>query len=231
MSTWEERFATRINALHHASSSNFEDLVNAEIHPVFESVKPFVTSGGFSAELMQGCETIRHYRFSLSQDMFIDLYFTHKGPCEVSSKFQLHDPFSKQREAVIMETIPLSDVTEGWARQQFEVCLDEFLGEVEAMVGTGLPTVLDEKAETPSDKPQAKPQATNDPSAVPATNSDSESIPQAKPDIKEAPASPPPPAASSEATPTQATAPAPAPAAKVQTPADQTDGPAAKTAA
>ncbi len=159
MSTWEKRFASRMNALHHTSSGNFEDLVKAEIQPVFDSVKPFITSGGFSAEAMKGCENIRHYRFSLSKDMYIDLYFTRKGPCEVSSTFQLHDPFAKRRDAVMMETIPLADVTEGWARQQFEVCLDEFLGEVEAMIGTGLPVVLDANAsnspgEPALDKPQ-----------------------------------------------------------------------------
>ena len=224
MSTWEERFASRMNALHHASSGNFDDLVKAEIHPAFESVKPFVTSGGFSAETKKGCENIRHYRFMLSKDMYIDLYFTRRGPCEVSSTFQLHDPFSKKREAVKMETIPLADVTEGWARQQFEVCLDEFLGEVEAMIGTGLPVVLDDKAETPSDPSQAKQQTAQEPNAATSAK-----VSAANPTAKETPATAPKPVPTPAATPTPATA--PTPAAKEQPSANQSDGQAAQTAA
>ena len=47
--------------------------------------------------------------------------------------------------------MPLSSVTEGWARQQFQVCLDEFLTEVEALIGTGVPVVLDPLAEVPDE--------------------------------------------------------------------------------
>ena len=151
MGKWEEHFATRMNALHHASSGNFDDLVQAEIMPAFEDLKTFVTSGGFAAIAMQGCDKIRPFRFSLSKEMFIDLFFTRKGPAEVTASFQLHHPFTKKREAVILETVPLSSVTEGWARQQFQVCLDEFLTEVEALIGTGVPVVVDPPAEVPAE--------------------------------------------------------------------------------
>ncbi len=149
MGTWEEHFATRMNALHHASSGNFDDLVQAEIMPAFEDLKTFVTSGGFAAIAMKGCDKIRPFRFSPSKEMFIDLFFTRKGPAEVTASFQLHHPFTERREAVKLETVPLSDVTEGWARQQFQVCLDEFLSEVEALIGTGVPVVLDPPTEVP----------------------------------------------------------------------------------
>ncbi|MCH8210351.1 MAG: hypothetical protein IIB99_03155 [Planctomycetes bacterium] len=154
MGKWEEHFATRMNALHHASSGNFDDLVQAEIMPAFEDLKSFVTSGGFTAVAMKGCDKIRPFRFSLSKEMFIDLFFRRRGPAEVTASFQLHHPFTERREAVVLETVPLSSVTEGWARQQFQVCLDEFLTEVEALIGTGVPVVLDPLAEAP-DEPTA----------------------------------------------------------------------------
>ena len=154
MGKWEEHFATRMNALHHASSGNFDDLVQAEIMPAFEDLKSFVTSGGFTAVAMKGCDKIRPFRFSLSKEMFIDLFFRRRGPAEVTASFQLHHPFTERREAVVLETVPLSSVTEGWARQQFQVCLDEFLTEVEALIGTGVPVVLDPLAKAP-DEPTA----------------------------------------------------------------------------
>ena len=156
MGKWEEHFATRMNALHHASSGNFDDLVQAEIMPAFEDLKNFVTSGGFSAVAMKGCDKIRPFRFSLSKEMFIDLFFTRKGPAEVTASFQLHHPFTERREAVKLETVPLSSVTEGWACQQFQVCLDEFLTEVEALIGTGVPVVLDPLAEAPDEPADAE---------------------------------------------------------------------------
>ncbi len=151
MGKWEEHFATRMNALHHASSGNFDDLVQAEIMPAFEDLKSFVTSGGFTAVAMKGCDKIRPFRFSLSKEMFIDLFFRRRGPAEVTASFQLHHPFTERREAVVLETVPLSSVTEGWARQQFQVCLDEFLTEVEALIGTGVPVVLEPLAEAPDE--------------------------------------------------------------------------------
>ena len=78
MGKWEEHFASRMNALHHASSGNFDDLVQAEIMPAFDDLKSFVTSGGFTAVAMKGCDKIGPFRFSLSKEMFIDLFFTRK---------------------------------------------------------------------------------------------------------------------------------------------------------
>jgi len=146
MGNWEAQFSSRMNALHHASSGNFDDLVQAEIMPAFEDLKTFVTSGGFAATAMKGCDKIRPFRFSLSKEMFIDLFFRRRGPAEVTASFQLHHPFTERREAVVLETVPLSSVTEGWARQQFQICLDEFLSEVEALIGTGVPVVVDPPA-------------------------------------------------------------------------------------
>ncbi len=166
MGKWEEHFATRMNALHHASSGNFDKLVQAEIMPAFEDLKSFVTSGRFTAVAMKGCDKIRPFRFSLSKEMFIDLFFRRRGAAEVTASFQLHHPFTERREAVVLETVPLSSVTEGWARQQFQVCLDEFLTEVEALIGTGVPVVLDPLAEAP-DEPTAAdgPAPTSEPEA------------------------------------------------------------------
>ncbi|MCH8314397.1 MAG: hypothetical protein IIA64_00355 [Planctomycetes bacterium] len=191
MGKWEEHFATRMNALHHASSGNFDDLVQAEIMPAFEDLKSFVTSGGFTAVAMKGCDKIRPFRFSLSKDMFIDLFFRRRGPAEVTASFQLHHPFTERREAVVLETVPLSSVTEGWARQQFQVCLDEFLTEVEVLIGTGVPVVLDPLAKAPDEPtgadgpaPTSKreaPAAPKKPVPAPPTAQQQESSAQANP--------------------------------------------------
>ncbi len=138
MNDWRSHFAKRMSALQDTAASRFGAMAEQEVRPAFEDLAAFVTTGGFEAETSHSCSHVRTYRFCLAEGFCVQVVFTLIGPCQAQCAFQIERGGARQGEATVTDTVAINDMTEGWARQQFQRALDAFMEEVERMSGGSL---------------------------------------------------------------------------------------------
>ena len=133
MNEWESRFAKRMSQLRESCGSQFEEMFTAEVLPAFETMASFVATGGITAAIADGCHEVRSFSFTLSEDCGLHVVFTLKGPYEVEASYSINSIHGTD-DRVPLERVSLSGMTEGWARKQFEIALDEFIDQAEKMI-------------------------------------------------------------------------------------------------
>lgn len=132
---WENKFTRRLAGLQETSAVRFGRLVREQIRPAFEKIEGFLVAGGFGVSVLEPCKNVHAFRFTLSEEFFLDVIFSLKGPCEIQAAHRILSKHAHDTGVKITADIPLAEVTEAWARSQFEQALDAFMSEVERQIG------------------------------------------------------------------------------------------------
>jgi len=131
MDKWQRAFAGKLESVRMHWQERFERIAEDEVGPVFGEMDAFTTARGFSVT-SPTCDTgARLYRFGLTENAYLMLYFRLHGFEAIEAQAELVVPGANPEEFLINRT-HLADVNAAWVQEQFHVALDRFVDAFDA---------------------------------------------------------------------------------------------------
>jgi hypothetical protein len=125
MADWKTNFTEKLKDVQGRWLRQFDEVLDNRVTPVFDDVAQFVRNHGFATSVPMKDDGRRSFKFELAENAYLLLIVKAEG---VGEFVLSRESFVPGREPLQHEQADrLADVTETWARQQFEEALDEFV--------------------------------------------------------------------------------------------------------
>lgn len=132
---WRTTFGKRLAALRDTSTGVFERQVEQEIMPAFRDLATFLQTGGITVAEARSAHNLQSFRFGLSAQLFVDVIFDLKGPCEVECYHLMHTGRGASGdEPCSSDIVPLAEASEGWALSRMHAALEDLMAAAERMM-------------------------------------------------------------------------------------------------
>ncbi|GMU21769.1 MAG: hypothetical protein AMXMBFR13_18580 [Phycisphaerae bacterium] len=126
MDQWQQQFAKRVDSLREASVRKFEVFAEEVLAGVYESLAAFTSQHDFHSTAPPHQKGVRFYKFTLSEDAYVLMYFRARGIDTVECEYEVSIPGqgcvegSKAHAAV-------GEAQRGWVERCFQTGLDDLV--------------------------------------------------------------------------------------------------------
>ncbi|MBI4580984.1 MAG: hypothetical protein HY718_14855 [Planctomycetes bacterium] len=126
MSQWHQQFAEQMESLFAQSSTGFERFADEVIEPVFESVSAFLARWHYEASCPPSETPRRVYRFGLTEDGYLLIWFRLSGLDTVECEYEYSLPHVGRVNGV-RTTGSLRAAESEWVESCFQMALNNFV--------------------------------------------------------------------------------------------------------
>lgn len=141
---WQQGFAQKVEGLREQWRQRFDVLAEETLEPVFNELAEFVQQLDFQASTPQTQSAVRTFKFALSEDAYVLVFFRSKGLDSVQWLYECAIPGQGTNKSPIADAI-IGEVSQEWAGSCFQEALDDFvakLGEVQCAKETAEPVLV-----------------------------------------------------------------------------------------
>lgn len=129
MSAWKQNFVKRVDALRDASLNKFETFAESVLSGVYEEYSEFTSQHEFHCSSPQQQKGSRFYKFALSEDAYVLMYFRARGIDGVECEHECSVPGLGCTESE-RTSVPSAEAVKNWVERCFQTALDDLLGRV-----------------------------------------------------------------------------------------------------
>lgn len=131
MNQWQQGFVKRVDALRESGFKRFEAFAEEVVARVYEEYSQFASQHDFNCGVPQFQRGSRLYKFALSEDAYVLLYFRSRGIDSVECEYECSVPGRGCVESD-RNRVALGDATRPWVERCFQVGLDDLITRVSA---------------------------------------------------------------------------------------------------
>ena len=132
---WRSSFGKRLASLRDCATGVFDRQVEQEVVPAFRELAAFLATGGFDLVEDHAGHNLHSFRLGFSPDLFVDVIFDLRSPCEVECYHVIHSTNpARCPDDCGPATVPLADLSEGWARARLQLALEALLRTAESLL-------------------------------------------------------------------------------------------------
>jgi hypothetical protein len=129
MSQWKQNFVKRVDTLREAAIKKFETFADGALASVYEEYSEFTSQHEFHCSSPQHQQGSRFYKFALSEDAYVLLYFRARGIDGVECEHECSAPGQGCSESE-RTSVPSAEAVKNWVERCFQTALDDLLGRV-----------------------------------------------------------------------------------------------------
>jgi hypothetical protein len=126
MNEWQSKFAAKIGTLREKAAHRFERVAASVLEETHQAFVDFASRHEFQCSTPQAQNGLRAYKFALTEDGFVLVYFRAYGIAEVASSFECYLP-GRGRTVTREKTRDLAEADAKWIESCFQTALDEFV--------------------------------------------------------------------------------------------------------
>ncbi len=126
MNEWKSKFSTKIDALRDSASQRFERFAANVLEDVHGELVEFATRHEFECSTPQAQSGGRMYKFALTEDGFVLVYFKTQGIASVAFSYECYLP-GQGRSATRQQTRELATADGEWVENCFQESMDAFV--------------------------------------------------------------------------------------------------------
>lgn len=134
MDRWQQDFASRVSALKEHCAKEFETFAAGTLAPAFTEFEAFATRCELLASAPKGQTGVRTFRFALSEDAYVLLYFRPKGIDRIEFDYEFSVP-GRGRVEGLKSTSCVERATAEWVQSCFRMGLDELVNKYAETAG------------------------------------------------------------------------------------------------
>jgi hypothetical protein len=124
---WNQQFATRVATLRDEWAEQFETLVGGMLDAMYRELSEFAGRCELEADQPREQKGLRLYKFALSEDAYVLLYFRPKGVARVEFEYECSLPGAGRIEGGKSLTSSQRNQKQ-WAESCFRLALDDLIG-------------------------------------------------------------------------------------------------------
>lgn len=126
MNEWQSKFSAKIGTLRDKAAQRFERFAANVLEEAHQALVDFATRHEFQCSTPQAQNGLRAYKFALTEDGFVLVYFRAHGIAEVACSFECYIP-GQGRVSTREKTRQLAEADERWVESCLQNALDEFV--------------------------------------------------------------------------------------------------------
>jgi len=126
MNEWQNRFSAKIETLRDNASQRFERFAANVLEDVHQDLVEFAARHEFQCSTPQAQNGNRTYKFALTEDGFVLIYFKVHGVAEVACSYECYLP-GQGRVVTRQKSRELVEADSAWVESCFQSALDEFV--------------------------------------------------------------------------------------------------------
>lgn len=126
MNDWQKKFSTKIGALRDKAAQRFEQFAARVLEQTHEEFVDFASRHEFHCSTPQTQNGSRTYKFALTEDGFVLVYFRSHGIAEVACSFECYIA-GEGRTVTREKTREQVEADARWVESCFQNALDEFV--------------------------------------------------------------------------------------------------------
>ena len=129
MNQWQQSFAKRVEVLRDSAVARFERFAEDVIVGVYEEYSGFTAQHEFRPSAPPPQRGVRFYKFALSEDAYVLLFFRARGLDAVEFDYECSAP---GRGCANGEKVSVSvaEAGRGWVERRFQTALDHLVAQV-----------------------------------------------------------------------------------------------------
>jgi hypothetical protein len=129
MNQWQQSFAKRVEVLRESAVAKFERFAEDVVSGVYEEYAAFTGKYEFRPSAPPPQRGVRFYKFSLSEDAYVLLFFRARGLDAVECDYECSSPGHgcSNGEKV---SAAVAEAGRGWVERRFQTALDDLVGQV-----------------------------------------------------------------------------------------------------
>ncbi|GMV98722.1 MAG: hypothetical protein HRF43_06880 [Phycisphaerae bacterium] len=126
MNQWQQGFAKRVEALRETALKRFESFADGVLAEVYEAFVEFASRYDFQCSAPQHARGSRFYKFALSEDAYVLIYFRARGLDGIECEHECSVPGRGCGESG-RSGIALADADSAWVERCLQVALDDLV--------------------------------------------------------------------------------------------------------
>ena len=126
MTEWQKKFTSKIDNLRESAAKRFEKFASNVLEEVHEEVVDFATQHEFVCTAPGAQSGSRTYKFGLTEDGFVLVYFRSQGIADVEFSFECFAP-GRGQVVTRQQTCGLGEADADWVERCLQSALDEFV--------------------------------------------------------------------------------------------------------
>jgi len=131
MNQWQQSFAKRVDALRETAVKKFEHLADEVLAGAYEEYAAFTAQHELHPSAPQPQSGTRFYKFALSEDAYVLLFFRARGLDAVECEYECSVPGKGCTNSDKVST-PVAEATRAWVERRFQTALDDLVNQVAA---------------------------------------------------------------------------------------------------
>ncbi|HOB75506.1 MAG TPA: hypothetical protein PKG54_13390 [Phycisphaerae bacterium] len=129
MNQWQQSFAKRVDVLRESAIKKFETFADEVLDRTYEEYAAFTAQHDFRNIAPPHQRGTRFYKFALSEDAYVLLYFRARGIDAVESEYECSVPGHGCTEGEKV-TVVLAEANPAWVERRFQTALDDLINHV-----------------------------------------------------------------------------------------------------
>lgn len=129
MNQWQQNFAKRVELLRESAVAKFEHFAEDVIAGVYEEYSAFTGQYEFRATAPPPQRGVRFYKFALSEDAYVLLFFRARGLDAVECDYECSSPGHGCTNGDKV-SVSLAEAGRGWVERRFQTALDDLVAQV-----------------------------------------------------------------------------------------------------
>lgn len=131
MDKWQRSFASKLESVRMHWQERFEHVAEEAVAPVFGEFDAFTTARGFAVTSPTCDAGARHYKFGLTENAYLMLWFRLNGFEALEAHAEVVVP-GENPQTFRVGLTHLSDASSEWVAEQFRGALDRFVDAFDA---------------------------------------------------------------------------------------------------
>jgi hypothetical protein len=129
MSQWQQNFAKRVDVLRESAIKEFEGFADEVLDRTYEEYAAFTSQHDFHNSAPSHQRGTRFYKFALSEDAYVLLYFRARGIDAVEYEYECCVPGRGCAEGE-KAGVALAEAGQAWVERRFQEALDDLVNRI-----------------------------------------------------------------------------------------------------
>lgn len=129
MNQWQQSFSKRVGVLRETAVQKFEHFADDVLVGVYEEYAEFTSRHEFRSSAPQQQHGTRFYKFALSEDAYVLIFFRARGIDAVEWYYECSAPGHGCTQGQ-KATVPVAEASRQWVERCFQASLDELVTHV-----------------------------------------------------------------------------------------------------